>query len=120
KPIAVGVLAAVAAYKAWTTATAIWTSITKGAAAAQRLLNVAMKANPIGLVIGLLAGLVAGLTYAWKNSETFRNIVTKVWERVKSVVSAVVGWFTTAIPAAWNAVKTATATAFNAIKTYFG
>lgn len=56
-------------------ATAAWTAV-------QWLLNIALNANPIGLVIAALALLVGGLIYAWRNSETFRNIVTAVWNAV--------------------------------------
>lgn len=47
----------------------------KAMAAAQWLVNVAMTANPIGLVVAALVALGAGLVIAWKKSETFRNIV---------------------------------------------
>ena len=40
----------------------------KGLALAQDLLNVAMDANPIGLVIIALAALAVGLKYAWDHS----------------------------------------------------
>lgn len=60
--------------------------IVKGAlaawAAAQWLLNVAMEANPIGLVVLAIAALVAAFIFAWKNSETFREIVTAVLQAV--------------------------------------
>jgi hypothetical protein len=60
--------------------------IVKGAlaawAAAQWLLNVAMEANPIGLVILAITALVAAFIYAWNNSETFRDIVTSVLQAV--------------------------------------
>lgn len=49
--------------------------IVMGIAAAWWVLNAAMDANPIGVVILLLAGLAAGLAYAWKHSETFRDTV---------------------------------------------
>lgn len=52
-------------------ATGIWTG-------AQWLLNAALTANPIGIVIVALAGLTAGLMYAYNNSETFRNAVNAV------------------------------------------
>lgn len=44
-------------------------------AGAQKVLNLAMKANPIGLVITVLAALVTALILAYKKSETFRRIV---------------------------------------------
>ena len=51
--------------------------------AAQWLLNIAMTANPIGIVIVAVAGLIAGLVLLYKNSETFRQIVWKMWEALK-------------------------------------
>jgi hypothetical protein len=49
---------------------------TRAMAAAQWLLNVAMSANPIMLVVTALAALGLGLFIAWKKSKTFRDIVT--------------------------------------------
>src|SRR5215216_317670 len=86
-------------------------------AAAQVLLNIALTANPIGLVIIALAGIAAGLVYAWKHSETFRNVVLSVWAAVKGAVLAVVNWLTTAVPAAWNYVKNAILAVVNWIST---
>lgn len=48
---------------------------TKIMAAGQWLLNAALDANPIGIVVVALAALAAGLVYAYKHSETFRKIV---------------------------------------------
>lgn len=47
----------------------------KAWAASQWLLNAALTANPIGLVVVAVAALVAGLVIAYKKSETFRKIV---------------------------------------------
>jgi hypothetical protein len=63
------------------------TEVTLILAAAWAAVSLAMKASPIGLVIAALAALVAGLKYAWENSETFRNIVTGVWESVQKGAS---------------------------------
>jgi hypothetical protein len=71
--------------------TAVYTAIVKAQAAgftiaqlaafnlkvAIFLLNNAMRANPIGLIVTALALLAAGFVYAWKKSETFRGIVIK-------------------------------------------
>jgi phage-related protein len=43
--------------------------------AAQWLLNIALTANPIGIVIVLIVALVAAIVVAYKRSETFRKIV---------------------------------------------
>lgn len=61
-------------------------------AVAQRALNLAMRANPIGLIITALLLLAGGLVYAYKHSQTFRNIVDGAFRAVLSVVQAVVGW----------------------------
>jgi hypothetical protein len=71
--------------------TAVYTSIVKAQAAgftiaqlaafnlkvAIFLLNNAMRANPIGLIVTALALLAAAFVVAWKKSETFRGIVIK-------------------------------------------
>jgi hypothetical protein len=60
--------------------------------AGQWALNVAMRANPIGLVITALTLLVGGIIYAYKKSETFRNIVNGALGAVKNVAVSVFGW----------------------------
>lgn len=77
-------------------------------ATAQRALNAAMKANPIGLVITAITALVAAFTYLWNNCEAFRQFWTDLWEGVKSVFSSVWGWlknfFTVTIPGIFSSV----------------
>ena len=46
--------------------------------AAQWLLNAAMDANPIMLIVIAIAALAAGLVYAYQHSETFRTIVQAI------------------------------------------
>jgi vacuolar-type H+-ATPase subunit H len=50
---------------------------TNGLAASMLVLNAAMRANPIGLIITALALVGAAFVFAWKKSETFRGIVIK-------------------------------------------
>jgi TP901 family phage tail tape measure protein len=76
---------------------------TKAWAAAQWLLNVALDANPIGIVIVAIAALAAGIIYAYTHSETFRNIVNSVWAAVSGFVMAAVG----KIKGAWSAMVSA-------------
>lgn len=64
----------------------------KGWAAAQWLLNAALTANPIGLVVVAIAALIAIFVVAWKHSETFRNIVKGALHDVLAVFQAVWGW----------------------------
>lgn len=78
-------IAASAASKAW--------------AAAQWLLNAALTANPIGIVIVAIVALVAAIVIAYRRSETFRNIVQAAMRGavvafgwVLDKVTALVGW----------------------------
>lgn len=78
---------------------ALWSKIvlgsTKALTAGQWLLNVALNANPIGLVIGGIALLATGLVIAYKKSETFRNILHSLWEKTKKLIEPLktaVGW----------------------------
>jgi len=77
----VGVNAALTAYQAISSivkvATTAWT-------VAQIALNFALTANPIGIIIVAIAALVAGLILAYKNSETFRNIVDQAFAAIKT------------------------------------
>lgn len=50
---------------------------TNGLAASMLVLNAAMRANPIGLVVTALALVAAAFVTAYKKSETFRDIVNK-------------------------------------------
>jgi len=74
--------AAFVAYKAYVAAAAAatWLMTT-----AQNALNAAQLANPIGLIIGALVALVVAFAAAWKNSETFREVMTTVIDAVASV-----------------------------------
>jgi hypothetical protein len=66
--------------------------VTLAWAAAQWALNVAMRANPIGLIITALVALVGAVVYAYIHFETFRKIVNGVFAWLKSAVLAVLGW----------------------------
>lgn len=55
----------------------------KAWAAMQWLVNFAMNANPIGLVIILITSLVAAVTYCWNEFAGFRAVVLTVWDTMK-------------------------------------
>lgn len=59
---------------------------TQAYTAIQWLLNAALTANPIGLVVVALAALAAGVIYAYQNSETFRGIVDGLWAVIQTHV----------------------------------
>lgn len=62
------------------------------------LLNAAMNANPIVLVISLIAGLVAAFVILWEKSEGFRNFFIGIWNDITSQVGGFVDW----IKGAWD------------------
>lgn len=45
--------------------------------------------NPITLIIGGLALLVAAFYHAWQNSETFRDVMTTVFEAIREIITRV-------------------------------
>ncbi|MFD6094119.1 hypothetical protein ACFWGN_18555, partial [Oerskovia sp. NPDC060338] len=107
--LGVSVVTVVAGIKAYQTAMAIWKTATAAATAVQLALNVAMSANPIGIIILAIAALVAGLVYFFTQTETGKVIIEKVWGAIKTAISAVTDWWTnTALPAlkgGWEAIK---------------
>lgn len=60
-------------------------------AAAQWLLNAAMDANPITLIIIAIAALVAGIIIAYKNFAPFRNVVDAVGRALAGMAKAILG-----------------------------
>lgn len=94
-------LAISAATKAWT--------------AAQWLLNAAMTANPIGIIIAIIVALVAAVVIAYQKSDTFRAIVQAAWDGIKR--AAAVAW--DFLKRVFDALKVAVSVVWTAIKTYF-
>jgi hypothetical protein len=103
--LAAGVLVARAAMAVYTAAvvavraaTAVWT-------AGQWLLNVALTANPIGVVVVAIAALAAAVVIAYRRSETFRNAVHAAWAVLKnSPLGLVIGHFQSLASAAQSVV----------------
>lgn len=62
----------------------------EGASVAQALLNGAMNANPIMLVVTLIAGLVSAIMTLWATNDGFREAVTNVWNAFKDVVGGAI------------------------------
>lgn len=78
-------------------ATIASTGATTALTVAQRLLNAAMAANPIGLVITVLTGLAVALITAYNKSSTFRDGVNGAFKSVSDTVGSVVSWIKTKI-----------------------
>lgn len=108
----------------------------KAWAAAQWLVNAALSANPIGLIVVGIAALVAGVVLAWKHSEKFRAVVTAAWAGIKAATVATFNAVKNVITGAfkvlarvflnftgpgliikhWNTIRSVTASAWGAIR----
>ena len=72
---------------------------------AMSILNATLLRNPITLVVAAIAGLVAAFVTAYKNSETFRNIVNGAMQAVWSVVEPIAKAIGNALVQAWELIK---------------
>jgi phage-related protein len=70
---------------------------TNGLAASMLRLNAIMLANPFIKVVIIIAALVTAFVYAWKNSETFREVVTNAFNQVATAVGTALAWILTGL-----------------------
>jgi TP901 family phage tail tape measure protein len=83
----------------------------------------AVLTGPIGLVVAAIVGLGAALVLAWRNSETFRDVVTGVWNTVKAAGVAAFEGIKSAVEAlgrAWDWLVGVAERAFGALRDFFG
>jgi TP901 family phage tail tape measure protein len=91
----------------------LWSKIAKAATVAwtavQWLLNVAMTANPIGLIIVAVVALIAIIVLIATKTTWFQTLWKVVWTAIKSAASAVADWFMgTVVPlfkSAWDKIS---------------
>lgn len=93
----VGIVSAIATFKTaniitgmidgWVTSFQKFKKAQEGATVAQWLLNAAMSANPIGILIAAITGLVAAFIYLWHTSDSFRQFWIDLWEVSKQTFS---------------------------------
>ncbi len=118
-PLVAGMAAYVATVKGLMIFNAVKSAMS-GVTAAQWLLNAAMKANPIGVIVTVLTALVTGLIVAYNKVGWFRDFVNAAWKVIadgakwmweaviKPVWDALVGFITNTIAPAfswlWNSV----------------
>ena len=81
------------------------TKALQGMTIAQKLLNVAMNANPIGIIITLISALVSAFIYFWNTSEEFRNFWINLWNQIKEVCAPVIEFIKSAFILAWENIK---------------
>lgn len=106
--IATGLLAwnVVSMVQGLITAVKGWQAATEGMTIAQKLMNIVMAANPIGLIITLIAALIGWFVTMMATNEEFRNKVIKVWNdtwaKIKEVGDKIKKFFTEDIPNTFN------------------
>lgn len=98
-PLLAAVGTAIGLWKAWALGMTAVTTALKLAKAAQEGMNLAMKANVIGIVVTAIAALVAGLVWFFTKTETGRELWEKFtgalvdgWQWVSEKFSEVWGW----------------------------
>lgn len=117
--------------------TVAWGIATKAAAAAQWLLNVAMDANPIGLIIVGVAALVGGFILLWTHFKGFRdfwidawniikesflfvfNFIKDHWKLILAILLGPVGLAVDAIVTHWHAIEHGVEAMINFIKAHW-
>lgn len=90
---------------AQTVATNAQAVASKAAAAGQWLLNAAMSANPIGLVVIAITALVAAFVVLWKKSEAFRNFWKGLWDGIKKYAKVAIDAISKFFSACWDGIK---------------
>ncbi|XCB30282.1 hypothetical protein RQN30_02290 [Arcanobacterium hippocoleae] len=111
-PLAAGITSGVAAWKAFSQAMKIvqsasavinlikigtdaWKTSTEGMTLAQKALNLAQKASPIGIIITAITALVGVVITLWNTNENFRTAILNAWNSIKTGFSGIVNWFRT-------------------------
>jgi len=93
---------------------------------AQWLLNAALNANPIGLVVLAIAALVAGVVWAYNNVGWFRDGVNFLWTKMKEFGAWIASAFTATLnflgdvfSNVWNWIKTTAVSVWSGIAAFF-
>ena len=124
---------AMLAYTAYTTALKVmregWLAleiVQKAVTAAQWLMNAAMNANPIGIIIGLVAALVAAFIYFWNTSDEFRQFWIDLWDTIKEKALAAWEWIKETFTelgeffaGLWNGIKETAAELWESVTGFF-
>ena len=121
-PILEGIGVAMGTYIAYTTALKVmqegWMAlevVQKAAAAAQWLVNAAMSANPIGIIVAAIAGLIAAFIALWNNCDEFREFWINLWDNIKEIAEKVWKAIKEVFTKAWDGIKNA----FSKTKDFF-
>ncbi len=108
KKVASGVMAVVGAINAMKNSTLVMAAAQKIATAAQWALNVAMNANPIGLIVIAITAAIAAFTLLYKHNKKFKKFVDDLVKDAKKAFDNIVKWFKNIpknLKKAWENIK---------------
>lgn len=98
----------------------------EGATIAQWLLNAAMNANPIVLIITLIAALVGAIIYLWNTNEDFRKAIIRIYTNLRKTITTVIrtiitkfNEFVAGVKRSISVAKTTISSFINNVKSYF-
>lgn len=91
--VASGVMAVVGAINAMKNSTLAMVAAQKIATVAQRALNLAMNANPIGLIVTAIAAAITGFVMLYKHNKKFKKFVDDLAKDAKKAFDNIVKWF---------------------------
>lgn len=120
-PLAAGLVSGFAAFNIITSVAAGFETLKNvmtGVKAAGSLLNFVMAANPFALVAIAIGVLVGGFVLLYQKSETFRNAIQFLWDKLKQFGSYIAELFAPTFTATWEAMKIAFSVFVDGIKGY--
>lgn len=116
------ILVIIGAFVTYKTTVGVITIATKAWAAAQVLLNAALTANPIGLIVVAIVALGVGLVMLYRKSERFRNIVQFIWGWLKrnwplllTIILGPIGAAVAGVIRHWDRVKAGVIAMYNVV-----
>lgn len=108
KKVASGVMTVVGAINTMKNSTLAMAAAQKIAAAAQWVLNIAMNANPIGLIVIAITAAVTAFTLLYKHNKKFKKFVDDLAKDAKKAFDNIVKWFKNIpknLKKAWENIK---------------
>lgn len=88
-----------------TTAIKLYNAVVTIAKVVQIAWNIALTANPIGVIIMAIAGFVTAIVVLWKKCDGFRNFFKKMWDGIKNSIGPVIDGISEKFKAVMNIVK---------------
>jgi len=122
-PVVAGITGAILAYKAAVIGVNVVEGIRKGITvlmtAKQWLLNIAMNANPIGIIILAIGALIAIGVLLWQNWDAIVEWITNAWKWLRNAVVNIGNRIRDFFVNLWESIKEKISNVWNGIKDFF-